>query len=61
MQGLADGNEICLTQEVYGADGVKPVLEPYEASVASAQLKGVQQELPVWRVGGDDVKVAATP
>lgn len=59
VQGLADGNEIYLTQEVYETEGVKSVLEPYEPSVASAQLKGVQQQLPVWRIGRCEIKAAA--
>lgn len=59
VQGLADGNEIYLTQEVYDAEGVKSVLEPYEASAVSAQLKGVQQLLPVWRIGGREIQAAA--
>ncbi|UPK01485.1 hypothetical protein [Bradyrhizobium sp. 170] len=48
-----------MTQEVYDAEGGKSVLEPYEASAVSAQLKGVQQQRPVWRIGGREIKAAA--
>jgi class 3 adenylate cyclase len=50
VEGLAEGGEICLTPQVRGAVGVDAILEPYDVSVASARLKGVQQIMPVWRV-----------
>jgi class 3 adenylate cyclase len=47
---LAQGGEICMTTEVHDAPGVAALLRDCAVSDAHAQLKGVQQAVPVWRV-----------
>jgi class 3 adenylate cyclase len=47
---LAQGGEICMTAEVHGAPGVAALFDGCTVSDARAQLKGVQQAVPVWRV-----------
>jgi class 3 adenylate cyclase len=50
---LAEGGEICLTREVHDAPEVRGLLKPYSVSVASVQLKGIHDRVPVWRVRGE--------
>lgn len=52
VQNLADADEIFVSQDVYDATGVRDELAPYAVEPRTAQLRGVQQELPVFRVGG---------
>jgi class 3 adenylate cyclase len=51
VEALADGGEICLTREVNDAPEVRAILAPYPVSTAPARLKGVHDEMPVWRIG----------
>lgn len=51
VQNLADAGEIFVSQDIYDASGVKEELEPFPVEAKMAQLRGVQQELPVFRVG----------
>jgi class 3 adenylate cyclase len=51
VQSLANGNEICFTRDVYDAAGVQGLLAPYPLEHDRAQLKGVNQETLVYRVG----------
>jgi class 3 adenylate cyclase len=51
VQNLADADEIFVSQDVYDAAGVKDELSAFPVEAQTAQLRGVQQELPVFRVG----------
>lgn len=51
VQNLADADEIVVSQDVYDASGVKDELAAFPVEAKTAQLRGVQQELPVFRVG----------
>jgi len=51
VQNLADADEIFVSQDVYEAMGVRDELAGYSVESKSAQLRGVRQELPVFRVG----------
>ena len=51
VQNLADADEIFVSQDVYDAAGVKDELAAFPVEAQTAQLRGVQQELPVFRVG----------
>jgi hypothetical protein len=50
VQSLLDAKEICLTGEVLSAPGVKDILAPFAMEQEVAQLKGVQQHIPVFRI-----------
>jgi class 3 adenylate cyclase len=52
VQNLAGADEIFVSQDVYDAAGVRDGLAAYAVEPRTAQLRGVQQELPVFRVGG---------
>lgn len=51
VQNLADADEIFVSQDVYDATGVRDELAAFPVEAQMAQLRGVQQELPVFRVG----------
>jgi class 3 adenylate cyclase len=51
VQNLADADEIFVSPDVYEAMGVRDELAGYSVESRTAQLRGVQQELPVFRVG----------
>jgi len=51
VQNLADADEIVVSQDVFDATGVRDELKPFAIEPLTAQLRGVQQELPVFRVG----------
>ena len=51
VQNLADADAIIVSQDVYDAAGVRDELAAYAVEPRTAQLRGVQQELPVFRVG----------
>ena len=51
VQNLADADEIFVSQDVYDAAGVRDELAAFPVEAQMAQLRGVQQELPVFRVG----------
>ncbi len=50
VQALADANEICLSQDVYEAPGVADLLRSFVVEPRLAHLRGVHQEMPVFRV-----------
>ncbi|WP_457091809.1 DUF5939 domain-containing protein [Microvirga sp. P5_D2] len=50
VQSLSDAKEICLTGEVLSAPGVKDILAPFAMEQEMAQLKGVHQHIPVFRI-----------
>jgi class 3 adenylate cyclase len=51
VQNLADADQIVVSQDIYEATGVRDGLAAYVVEPETAQLRGVQQELPVFRVG----------
>jgi class 3 adenylate cyclase len=51
VQNLADADEIVVSQDVYEAAGVRAGLAAFPVESRTAHLRGVQQELPVFRVG----------
>jgi len=51
VEHLAEGDEICLTEEVYGSPEVAGLLASYATQRDQARLKGVQQEVAVFRIG----------
>jgi class 3 adenylate cyclase len=50
VQSLSDAREICLTGDVLSASGVKDILAPFAMKQEMAQLKGVHQQMPVFRI-----------
>jgi class 3 adenylate cyclase len=50
VQSLSDAREICLTSDVLSASGVKDILAPFAMKQEMAQLKGVHQQMPVFRI-----------
>jgi class 3 adenylate cyclase len=50
VQNLADGDEICITEEVYGAPGVAEIIAPYPVTKSQAELKGVSKAMSVYHV-----------
>ncbi len=47
VQHLADGDEICMTEAVYGAPGIAEILARDRVDKSSAALKGVSAPMPV--------------
>jgi len=52
VEHLAEGEEICLTEEVYDSPGVTDLLAPYATKRGQAHLKGVEQEVGIFRIQG---------
>jgi class 3 adenylate cyclase len=50
VQNLADGDEICITEDVHGAPGVADIIAPYPVTKSQAELKGVSKPMPVYRL-----------
>jgi len=50
VQNLADADEIILSKDVYETDAVKELLTPFRVEPRNARLRGVQKEVPVYRV-----------
>jgi class 3 adenylate cyclase len=50
VQNLADGDEICITEEVYGAPDVVQIIAPYPLAKSEAELKGVSKAMSVYRL-----------
>lgn len=53
VQGLADADEIYLTDEVYRAEGVQTLLTGLQVGARQVQLKGVQRPVTVHRVSAN--------
>ena len=51
VQNLADGDEICITEEVYGAPAVAEIIAPYPVVKSVAELKGVSKAMSVYHLG----------
>ena len=50
VQGVADADQICLTEEVFSAEGVQEVFREQIISRESSAIKGVQGEMLIYRV-----------
>jgi class 3 adenylate cyclase len=50
VQGLADAEEVFVTHEVYAHPGVAPVFEGYDVKPERAKLRGVQEEMQVYKI-----------
>ena len=50
VQSLADGDEICLTEDVYGAPDVAEIVAPYQVAKSEAELKGVSKAVSLYRL-----------
>jgi len=50
VQNLADGDEICITEDVYGAPDVADIIAPYPLTKSEAELKGVSKAISVYRL-----------
>ena len=50
VQNLADGDEICITEEVYGAPGVAEIIAPYPVAKSEAELKGVSKAMSIYHL-----------
>ena len=50
VQGLAEAEEICITQSVFDAPGVQSQLGHFDVSEETASVKGLSKRLPFWRV-----------
>jgi class 3 adenylate cyclase len=53
VQQLADAEEIFVSEDVYSSDGVHALLASREVASTLSKLKGVQQDLRVFRVAKD--------
>jgi class 3 adenylate cyclase len=50
VQHLADADEIYLSEDTYASEGVGKQLESFPVEAKTARLRGVNQEIPVFRV-----------
>ena len=50
VQGLANGNEVCVSQEAMEAPGVAEVVKGHQVSANLVQLKGVGQKVAINRI-----------
>ena len=50
VQNLADGDEICITEDVYDAAGVPEIVAPYSMAKSEAALKGVSKAMSVYHL-----------
>ena len=61
VQGLAEADEICLTEEVRSAPGVAELLEGLAVSKEQSMLKGIADEKAVYRLRPREVFSAGAP
>ena len=54
IQSLAQAEEIYLSQEIHDYPGVEELLKPFRVERRMAQLKGVNLEVPVFRVSPEN-------
>ncbi len=50
VQNLADGDEICITEDVYRAPAVADIIASYPVTKSEAELKGVSKAMSVYRL-----------
>ena len=61
VQNLADADEIFLSNDVYETDAVKEMLAPFRVESRTARLRGVNEEIPVFRVEAEAAKAEPLP
>ena len=59
VQGLAEADEIYLSEDTHAADGVAPLLASHPVESRVLKLKGVQQDMRVFCVAAPALKAAA--
>lgn len=59
VQNLADADEIVLTMDVHEITAVKQLLEPFKVKTEKARLKGLHEEIPVYRVQRSSAKTSS--
>ena len=59
VQGLADADEIYLTEEVYREPGVKELIAEFDVTPHEASLKGVHRAVRVYRVATREMSAAS--
>lgn len=47
---MAGSGDLCLSEDVYSADGVSDLLDGVSVSREAGIMKGVTEEIPVFRV-----------
>jgi class 3 adenylate cyclase len=52
VQGFTDAGEICLTEALYTASGVRELLANHDVEEFDAPLRGVESNARVYRVTG---------
>jgi class 3 adenylate cyclase len=50
VQNLADGDEICITEDVRDAEGVAEIIAPYSVAKSEAELRGVSKAMSVYHL-----------
>ena len=50
VQNLADGDEICITEDVHDAEGVAEIIAPYPVAKSEAELRGVNKAMSVYHL-----------
>jgi class 3 adenylate cyclase len=50
VQNLADGDEICMTEDVYGAPAVADIVAAFPLAKSEAELKGVSKAMSIYRL-----------
>jgi class 3 adenylate cyclase len=50
VQGLADGNEVCVSQEVMEAPGVAEIVKGHRVSTDYVHVKGLGQKVAINRI-----------
>jgi len=50
VQNLAGADEIYVSDAVHDAEGVQPLLAPFALETSLARLKGIEDEMRVWRI-----------
>ena len=59
VQGLAESNEICFSEEMYRLPGVAELLAPLEVDARAMQVNGIDREIVVRRICADPVSAAS--
>ena len=50
VQSLAEGDEICITEDVHDAAGVAEIVAPYSVAKIEAELRGVSKAMSVYHL-----------
>ncbi len=61
VQGLAEADEIFVSKDAYDSSEVKEALAAFQVEPQSAKLRGVNEEVPVFRVEPETASAAISP